>query len=818
MRKLRIILVGFAFLILLAVTAAYLVVRSSLPALDGELNVANLDAAVAIERDELGVVSISGSNRADVAWATGYAHAQDRFFQMDLARRVAAGELAEVFGGIALDTDRGRRVHQLRSVAREVVARARAEDRVLVERYAAGVNAGLASLRGRPFEYFVLRATPQRWLPEDTVLVVFAMYIDLTENFDSEDQRGTLRSVLPAGLERFIYSTGSEWDAPLLGAPLELAPLPGPEIYDLRKLGQPAPAEPAPADPDAPAGVSARARFQPFGLEPASADEPALGSNNWAVGGLHTANGAGLLASDMHLGLGVPAIWYRARLRVASQLTDPPPASALLDITGVTLPGVPMVIAGSNGSIAWGFTNSYGDWCDLVLLDMEAGSQDRYLTPDGPREFERVTETIRVHGAGDEQLEVRKTIWGPVIGQDLQGRWRAAVWTAHHPEATNLAMRDLENATDAATALDIGARSGIPPQNLVVADRAGSVGWTIMGRIPVRVGYDEAAPASWSQPGVGWQGWLAPSAYPRLVNPPQGRIWTANQRTVDGEALELLGDGGFAFGARAGQIRDALLARESAAESDMLAIQLDDRSRVHERWRAKLLGVLDEAAIEARADRAEARRLVEGWLGRAATNSAGYRILRGWRDRVRDGVFQALTAEVRARHPDFEFSQQQRFEGPLWRLVQAEPAHLLDPAYASWREMELAMLDELVVDLKKECETLAACTWGKRNRVIVRHPLSRAIPPLATFLDMPLVELPGDVYTPRVQGRDFGASERFAVSPGSEAQAYYHMPGGQSGHPLSPYYRAGFEAWAEGRPLPFLPGETRHRIEFRPRR
>ena len=795
MRKLRITLFALALLIAGALLSAYLLLRSSLPTLDANLAVPGLGAPVSIERDDLGVVTIRGANRSDVAWATGYAHAQDRFFQMDLSRRLAAGELAELFGAVALDTDKHRRIHQLRNVAREVLRSASSQERELAEHYAAGVNAGLDSLGGRPFEYWLLRARPARWLPEDSLLVVYAMYIDLTENFDAEAQRGTLRSVLPAELDRFIYAEGSEWDAPLIGPALAVPPVPGAEVYDLRKLALPAAASPVQAQVSEPA------------------EEPELGSNNWAVAGLHTVTGAALIANDMHLTLRVPSTWYRARL----QVVRPEETSRALDITGVTLPGTPLVVAGSNGSIAWGFTNSYGDWCDLVLLDMERDSPDRYLAPDGPRNFELAQETIRVKGGDDETLQVRRTVWGPVLDQDPQGRWRVAVWTAHFPEATNIVSSELERTTDVVSALDVAVRSGIPPQNFVVADRSGSIGWTIMGRIPVRMGYDAAAPASWSTPGVGWQGWLAPSAYPRLVNPPQGRIWTANQRTVDGAAFEALGDSGYALGARAAQIRDDLMARESLAEADMLAIQLDDRSRVHDRWRARLLELLDESATDGHAQRAEARRLVEGWLGHAATNSAGFRILRGWRDRVRDRVFAALTSEVRARYPDFKLAApRSQFEGPLWRMVEAEPPHLLDPAFASWREMELALLDELIADLRKECGSLQACTWGKRNRVEVRHPLSRAIPFLAGLLDMPTVELPGDVLTPRVQGTGFGASERFAVSPGHEAEGYFHMPGGQSGHPLSPFYRAGFDAWAEGRSLPFLPGDARHKLEFQP--
>lgn len=794
MRKLRIAVLTLALTAAAILVSAYLLLRASLPDLDGDLAQPALGALVSIQRDNLGVATIQGADRYDVAWASGYAHAQDRFFQMDLARRVAAGELAELFGVVALDADKRMRIHQLRNVARQVLQRATTDERELVARYAAGVNSGLASLGSRPFEYWILRSKPALWLPEDSLLVVYAMYVDLTEAFDYEATRGTIRATLPAELERFIYSAGSEWDAPLIGPALEVAPMPGADVYDLRKLALPA---------SAPAAAR---------LADAAAGEFALGSNNWAVAGLHTANGAALLANDMHLNLRVPSTWYRARLRIEPRANAP----AALDVAGVTLPGAPFVVAGSNRSIAWGFTNTNGDWCDLVLLDTETAAPDRYLTADGPRSFEHARETIRVHGARDEVLEIKRTIWGPVIDRDPQGRLRVAVWTAHFPEATNLTMWELERAEDVPAALDIAARSGIPPQNFVVADRAGNIGWTIMGRIPLRVGFDPAAPASWSAPGVGWQGWLAPSAYPRLFNPPQGRIWTANQRTVDGAVLEVLGDHGYAFGARAGQIRDALLARELLGERDMLAIQLDDRSRIHERWRKKLLELLDEAATDARPARAEARRLVEGWLGRAATNSAGFRILRGWRDRVRDRTLAALTSEVRAKYPGFELSPLSRYEGPLWRLVDAEPAHLLDPAFPSWRELELAMLDELIDDLQSECGALPRCTWGKRNRVQVRHPLSRALPLLAGLADMPTVELPGDIYTPRVQSTVFGASERFAVSPGHEADGYLHMPGGQSGHPLSPFYRAGFEAWAHGRPLPFLPGTAQHRLTFTP--
>jgi penicillin amidase len=790
LRRIRIALIVLASLIVALLLAAWLVLRASLPDLDGSV-AAGVDAPTSLDRDDLGAVTVRGRSRADVAWALGYAHGQDRFFQMDLSRRLAAGELAELVGAAAVSKDREMRLYRFRHTAQEVLKRATPHEREVLEQYAAGVNAGLDSLGSRPFEYWLLRNRPAPWRAEDCALVVFAMWIDLTySEFADEAARGAVRDTLPEPLYRFIYSRGSDWDAPVVGAALPLPPVPGADVYDMRKL------------PAAQSASTARRDYE-------HVETGGIGSNSWAVGGAHTATGAGLVANDMHLGLRVPNTWYHARMQIQGE-----DGRTNTDLTGVTLPGVPSLVVGSNGTVAWGYTNSYGDWVDLIELDVDPAAPDSYATAEGPRAFETINETIHVHDAPDESLQIRETIWGPVFDTDLSGRPRAAAWTAQDPVATNMAGLGLESAGTVSEALDIAARSGIPPQNFVVVDAAGNLGWTIMGQIPIRSGYDPRAPANWSSPGVGWQGWLAPEAHPRLFNPPQGRVWTANARVVDGAALASIGEGNFALGARAGEIRDSLLALDKAREQDMLAIQLDDRTRVHERWQPHLLALLDATATTDNPARSQARRLVADWHGHASADSAGFRILRAWRDRIRDRVFASLLQPVKARKADLDLPIPSLFEGPLWELVRTEPAHLLDPKFASWREFELAMLDEVLQELGKECARLDDCTWGKRNTVRIRHPLSGAVPMLAPLLDMRAVELPGDIYAPRVQGPAFGASERLAVSPGHEAQGYFHMPGGQSGHPLSNFYRAGFDAWVEGRPLPFLPGEPAHHLAF----
>ncbi|MFL6199529.1 MAG: penicillin acylase family protein [Thermoanaerobaculia bacterium] len=801
-RRLRRLALALAVLIglaLLLAAAGGLWLRSrmqaSLPRLEGRQALAGLAASVTVERDALGVPTIRAASRTDAVRALGFLHAQDRFFQMDLLRRQAAGELSEIFGPVALGLDKANRVHRLRDVARRVVARAAAGDRALLEAYAEGVNAGLALLEAPPFEYGVLRVDPAPWRPEDSALATLAMFLELHDpNGRGESDLGLMRDLLPAELVAFLAPGGTEWDAPLAGGPVPAPPMPGPEVFDLRRQE---------ARPKA-AGLHRPdlREIEPFAL---------AGSNNWAVAGTRTADGRAWLANDMHLGIAVPNTWYRA------SIARPDGLGAPLRTTGVTLPGVPAVVVGSNGHVAWGFTNSFGDWADLIVLEVDPRRPDFYRTPRGPRRFERHAERIRVKGGDDAVLEVRSTVWGPVVGKDHRGRPRALAWTAHHPEAVDVGVMGLDSARNLDEALALAHRAGAPPQNFVAADADGRIGWTILGRIPRRVGFDGRVPTSWASGAHRWEGWLAPEEVPQIVDPPSGQLWTANARTVDGDMLAKLGNGGHDLGARARQIRDDLAALPKATPRDLLAVQLDDRALFLERWHKLLLDVLTPEAVRADPRRQELRRIVEhGWTGRASIDSAAYRLVRGYRDFLREQVLGALTARCREADEDFNPRLTRQAEGPLWRLVTQRPPHLLDPKFESWDEQLLAAVDATLDFYGEIGPRLAERTWGERNTTAIRHPLSAAVPFLGRWLDVPGRSLPGDENMPRVQGSTFGASERLVVSPGREEEGFFHMPVGESGNPLSPYYRAGHEAWEEGRPTPFLPGPARHRLELVP--
>ena len=790
LRWLRWTLLGIVVCLAIAFGLAWWALRQSLPQLDGTANAPALGAEATIERDVRGIPVIAAATRADVAYALGYAHAQDRFFQMDLSRRLAAGELSELFGALALKQDTRTRRFGFRAVARRVLERSPDGERAIIDAYANGVNAGLASLRGRPWEYLLLRAQPRAWLPEDSVLVVHSMWWQLQYGMLRDEiarrrlERASAARSEPAAahdLIAFVYSGHSDWDTPNYSVDSRCVQA---ECTDAaRVLTQPFPAQ---------------LRFS--GAADEEASEPAVpGSNNWAVAGVHTRSGVALIANDMHLDLGVPAAWYPARLRVEGN-----PA---VDITGVTLPGTPAVTAGSNGQVAWGFTNSYGDFADARW--------GKCASPD----YRVRQESIVVKGGENVEVTYHEVGEGVVLdGQEYaddeaSGECLQAAWLATRPEATNFALLEFEGARSIDDVLALAPRVGIPGQNMVVGDTRGRIAWTLLGRVPRTRGPDRL---------FGPLEYLEAVDHPRISDPPVGRLWTANQRVVAGDLEAVLGDdevdvgaGGYDIGARARQIRDDLLSLpHPATEADMLAIQLDSRALFVARWRDLLLALIDEDAMHGAELRREFRALVSDGAAQAAPDAVGYRLVRTFRSNTLNALWRSLSTgllgeEAGVRRPG-------QFEAAGWRLVNERPSAVEPPGGGEWRAFLLQRVDSTIAELIKDCGSLASCEFGRMEPVAIRHPLSGALPLLPELLDMPVRALAGDQHMPHVQLGVFGASERFAVSPGRERDGYLELPGGPSGHPLSPFYRSGFEDWAAGKPTPFLPGSAMHRLDLKP--
>lgn len=759
---------------------AYQTLRASLPLVQGEQPLVGLSASVQIERDAAGVATLTAANRLDASRALGFLHAQERFFQMDILRRRAAGELSELVGEAVLELDRSARIHRFRQRATALLEQMSAADLEQLHAYTDGVNAGLATLKQRPFEYIVLRQPPAAWQPADTLLTIYAMYLQLhARQIDLQTTRGLLWDQLPEDVAAFLDPQGTIWDAPLDTTQVELVGIPDAYQFDLRNL-------------------------YPQSLVESLPETPDQGSNAWAVAGGLTVHGGAVLANDMHLELSVPNTWYRVVLRYGEPQRQ---------IVGVTLPGAPAIVVGSNGHLAWGFTNSQGDWSDLITL--EVTEQGDYRTPDGNRSFEHYHEPLVVAGGQDQRLTIRETHWGPVVDEDHHGHPRVLRWTAHHPQAVNLDLIRLETAEDVNTGLDIAKRTGIPNQNILLADASGQIAWTIAGPMPKRAGCDTRRPLNWQVADACWLGWLPPTQYPYILNPSGQRLWSANARQVGGSALTHLGDGGYALGVRAQQIREALQALDQVSETDLLAIQLEDHSVLMHAWRSRLRAVVDQSAIAAVPERAILRDIVAGeHIPQASIDAVDYRLIQQFRFEVSQRVFAPLNSWLQSQDERFDYAHIRQREGPLWTLVNQQPTHWLNPEFSDWQALLLDAADAVIERIG--AEQLAQARWGEVNILHMQHPLSQVLPWGQRWLDMPTQALPGAVHVPRVQSPRNGASQRLVVSPGREEQGLFHMPGGQSGHPLSPYYRAGHEDWVMGHPSPLLPGAVRYTLYLHP--
>ncbi|QBG37203.1 penicillin acylase family protein [Litorilituus sediminis] len=774
-----------------AATWFYSRVDSALPLLNTTRTVYGLSDTAIIERDELGIATIKAQNRIDIAIATGFVHAQERFFQMDLLRRNSAGELSSLFGEQAVNYDKSIRRHRFRDKARAIVAQLPLAQAELLKAYTRGVNQGLKFLRGVPFEYLLLQQEPVNWSEEDSMLAIFSMYIDL-QYHDGKRERtlGLMKAVLSGDVYAFLNPKGSLWDAAIDGSQYQASPMPS----------SPWPAASAKVANNT--STMAQNRYQ-------VSEFP--GSNNWAVSGKLTQTGSAIVANDMHLGIRVPNTWYRASFEY-------PIDTKTIKVTGATLPGTPTMVVGSNGNIAWGFTNSYGDYSDIIQLELSNDGK-RYKTPNGYKAFSYEKEIIAVKDQQAVEIDVQETIWGPVIGEDHQGNLLAYRWVAHDKEAVNLTGVELELAQTVTQAFDVAARSGIPAQNMMVGDKAGNIGWTIMGPLPKKVGEVGDTPSNWANGDNAWQGYLSPEEYPRVINPSHNRLWTANSRVVGGDMLTKIGNGGYALGARSKQIRDNLMALESVNEQALLDIGLDDRGLFLSRWQQFLLDeVLTEQAIANKPLFIEAKEILTKETTLAATtDSVAYRLVRNFRLNVRDSVFSQLNDTLTNLDDSFNFrSIRHQIETPLWQLVSQQPTNFLMRPEASWQALFEKALTQTIADMlispDEEKQSLAQATWGQLNTTKIQHPLSRAVPILGYWLDMPSSALSGDTYMPKVQGKSFGASERMVVSPGFEEHGIFHMPTSQAGHPWSPYYGKGHQDWEQGKPSAFLPGKTRYTL------
>jgi len=489
--------------------------RDSLPQLDGQLSLPGLTQPVTVIRDQHGIPHIEASSLDDLFEAQGYVTAQDRLWQMDMARRMAAGEAAELLGSKLVEHDRMQRVLGIRANAERLTTTLSERDRRYYEDYARGVNAFIDQhqINLSP-EFRLLRYKPKPWQPVDSLLVVMSMNQILDEDWNTKLEREQVTARLGPTLAVALYPTGSWRDHPPTQAPPDLT-APQQNIPDI------------PLD-ETQTSIEELLRLRELLQGSRAVCEGCTpGSNEWAVSGAHTASGKAMLSNDMHLEHGIPNIWYEGDLKAGD-----------FHVAGVTVPGIPYIIAGHNGHIAWGFTALYGDMQDLYVE--QTNGLDEYKEADGWHPIEHGRETIHVRFGEDVVLDVARTAHGPVITPLLphERRVLAMRWSAYDPKSAGIPLFDVDAAAnwqDFRTAL---SKWWGPSQNVVYADDQGHIGYQAVGYIPYRPAGILGVPIA--DANHEWQGFVPFEQLPSTLDPANGVIATANARiTPDGYPFEL---------------------------------------------------------------------------------------------------------------------------------------------------------------------------------------------------------------------------------------------------------------------------------------
>lgn len=742
-----------------------------------------LSAPAVVAFDQWGIPRIQAETREDAFRVLGYVTARDRLFQMDLLRRSTAGRLAEITGPGLVESDRWHRTLGFSHLAATVYPRLPADQCTVLDAYSGGVNAAMDAFQVLPFEFLVLGYTPEPWRPEDSLLVVLNMAVVMNWNRYTEDMERAatvMKATLPAKIINFLMPRSDHFIDRLLG-------MESGYLLPLKDL------------------VDTLQRFEsPSGQ--ISDPAPPRGSNAWVVGPSKSRTGRAILANDMHLDLSVPNLWYRAQLHYGEA-----------QLYGLFLPGVPALVVGSNGHLAWGLTGTGADVADLILLDIDPEYPDAYRTPDGWRTFATRIETIKVRDQADVDLIVRTTEWGPVLNDTLVGQQVAVQWNALDPGAVvNLKHLEVDRVFSVEEAFPLFNRVGVPTLNVLLADSRGNIGWTLTGRLPRRKAGDGLFACRGEESLCSWDGYLGLEETPRIFNPPSGVLVNANQPMSH---ADLAMGHNTPSGYRALRIRERLADPVLFDEGDMLALQLDTQAGFYRFYRDLAVETLNDSGVEGDQDREALIRYLQSWDGRAETGSLGLPLVVEFRRRLLNRVLSPLLSSSQQLDPVFEY-RWTLVDRSLQQLLESRPVELLpDPdRYPSWHAFLLSMLEESARSVLQDQpnDGIEALTWGcSVGAEQIAHPLSEVLPLAERWLDMPAFMLPGCPHCVRVTGGG-GATERLVVSPGEEDRAILHMPGGQSGHPLSPHYRDQHPAWVQGSATPLKVGRTKHRLTLIP--
>jgi penicillin amidase len=720
---------------------------------------------VTVRRDARDIPYIEAKNDADLYFAQGYVTASDRLWQMDLMRRLARGELAEIFGDRVLDEDKRWRRFGFAAIAQQSMTTQPPELTAALRDYAHGVNAYIDSLtdENMPVEFRILQYRPRHWEPTDTFVIGKILADALSTTWRNDLIRASIQS-LPTDKVADLTNQTTPYDVVLFG-----------KDHPANKRSS---TEVPPAGTDLLAMAERDERLRVSSLERVGLSAEGLAaSNNWVISGKHTADGKPLLANDPHLAPSAPGIWYLAHL-----------SSPALRVSGVTVPGVPGVILGHNEFIAWGATNVGPDVQDLYYETFNANGL--YKTPTGWEKPVVHKEEIKVRSnpvktdTRSVDMDVTETRNGVVILED-SGKKYSLKWTARDPANSEFAFFFAANRAHNWQEFKNALKTyGGATQNFVYADVKGNIGWYAAGRIPIRRTGDGSLPYDGSTSDGDWTGFIPFDELPNLYNPPNGLIVTANQRIVgtDYKYTQMSRDAAPPWRAR--RIYDLLSGKSSLTMDNVRDVQYDS-------YNLPLANLASEI-VKLKAASPQTLSLLKDWDGRMTADSPAAVIVNEIRgclaDRMADENKPAPSYVIRERVLD--------------KAVREQQARWLPAAFKTYGDL-ITSCDAgsraNLADPKRLGPDDTKWTWGRVFQSRFPHPLA-GVPFIGGQFATPVVPLDGSGQSPNVGSN---VSMRHIASPGDWDQTRQIVPMGESGDPKSPHFRDQFEAWRTGTPMVF---------------
>ena len=785
--------------------------RTTLPVVDGSLSLSGLSAPVVVRRDEHGVPHIEAATLDDLLLAQGYVTAQERMWQMDMLRRNAAGDLAAILGPVALDHDRMQRVLQMRNVADRIYRSLSANQQHRYQAYARGVNLYLKQNADRlPVEFRLLHYRPRPWRAEDCVLVGVNMVQMLDAHWDVKLARERIAADLhDARLESDLYPVGSWRDQPptrkvaAMNAPVPVPPLTDDTMNQSRNVDAGLPASVA-ALPSADTLLHLRRTLHPSGCA-----NCADGSNNWVIAGKHTATGKPLLSNDMHLDLTVPNIWLMAELKAPG-----------LHVGGVTLPGVPLVIAGHNDHIAWGFTALYADVQDLYVEQLDG--KGYYRAADGSwQPLAHVRETIPVRFGRTVRMDVLLTAHGPLLNPVVRTHRQALAlrWTLYDPALAAIPIYSIDTAANWQQFSMAAEAWCWPTQNVVYADDQGHIGYHAIGKVPLRPGGLQALPII--DTNHEWHGYIPYDQMPNAFDPPSGLLATANARvTPDDTQFPLTLE--WADPYRIERIYQDLSGRNGLTRADMIAVETDVYSGVDLELAHRFADAIEHSKpVDARLR--QAAELLRGWDGRLTRDSAAASLVE-W---ARKAFWPLILKPKLGRDASlYEWSESNFAEEEILMHGGDEArSPWLPPNYRDWN----ALLTDAVrkgMEQGRATGDLSAWRYGRWHVVDLEHPLLGPLlgwlPGVGAWAGTGAWPQSGDTTTIKQVGRAFGPSQRFTMDWSDPDASTENIVLGESADPLSPWFRDQWLSWYGGTTfaLPFsasaVEAQTTHTLHLLP--